>query len=51
MSVTKIHDLSTENFMREISEINPKYDDSAIVKAYEIALRLHEGQFRKSGEP
>ena len=51
MAVAKILDLSTENFMREICEINPKYDDSAIVKAYEIAHRLHEGQFRKSGEP
>lgn len=44
-------DLSTENFIREMSEINPKYDDSVIVKAYEIARSLHEGQFRKSGEP
>ncbi|MBQ6388300.1 MAG: bifunctional (p)ppGpp synthetase/guanosine-3',5'-bis(diphosphate) 3'-pyrophosphohydrolase [Mogibacterium sp.] len=32
-------------------DINPKYDDSVIIKAYETALRLHEGQFRKSGEP
>ena len=44
-------DLSTENFIREMSEINPKYDDSVIVKAYEIARELHQGQFRKSGEP
>lgn len=44
-------DLSTENFIREMSEINPKYDDSVIVKAYEIARDLHQGQFRKSGEP
>ena len=51
MTAAKIHDLTTEHFMQELSEINPKYDDSAIVKAYEIALRLHEGQFRKSGEP
>ena len=44
-------DLSTENFIKEMSEINPKYDDSVIVPAYEIARSLHEGQFRKSGEP
>ena len=44
-------DLSTENFIKEMSEINPKYDDSVIVRAYEIARSLHEGQFRKSGEP
>ncbi len=34
-----------------MTEINPKYDDSVIIKAYEIARRLHDGQFRKSGEP
>lgn len=44
-------DLSTEKFIKEMSEINPKYDDSVIVRAYEIARSLHEGQFRKSGEP
>ena len=51
MAPGKILDLTTENFMREITQINPKYNDSAIIKAYEIALHLHEGQFRKSGEP
>ena len=51
MAEKKVHDLSTENFIKEMSEINPKYDDSVIVKAYEIARSLHEGQFRKSGEP
>ncbi len=51
MAVREIIDLSTEKFIRDLSAINPKYDDTAIVKAYEIALRLHDGQFRKSGEP
>ncbi len=51
MAVQKVTDLSTEKFIHDISEINPKYDDSAIIKAYEIARRLHDGQFRKSGEP
>ena len=51
MAVREIQDLSTENFIRDMRSINPKYDDSAIIKAYEIAQRLHEGQFRKSGEP
>ena len=46
MSVGKVLDLSTEHFMQEICEINPKYDDSAIVKAYEIAHKLHEGQYQ-----
>ena len=51
MAVQKIEDLSTEKFIRDMSEINPKYDDSVVIKAYEIARRLHDGQFRKSGEP
>ena len=51
MAAPKVIDLSTENFIREMTEINPKYNDSVIVKAYEIARRLHDGQFRKSGEP
>ena len=51
MAAREVIDLSTEKFIQDISAINPKYDDTAIIKAYEIALRLHEGQFRKSGEP
>lgn len=51
MAVREVIDLSTEKFIRDLSQINPKYDDTAIIRAYEIALRLHEGQFRKSGEP
>ena len=51
MANQKVVDLSTEKFIKEMSEINPKYDDSVIVRAYEIARSLHEGQFRKSGEP
>ncbi|MBQ6315082.1 MAG: HD domain-containing protein, partial [Mogibacterium sp.] len=51
MAVRQIIDLSTEQFVKDISAINPKYNDSVIIKAYETALRLHEGQFRKSGEP
>jgi GTP pyrophosphokinase len=51
MAVQKIVDLSTEKFIHDMSEINPKYDDSVVIKAYEIARSLHDGQFRKSGEP
>ena len=51
MPAPAIIDLSTEKFIADMSSINPKYDDSVIIKAYEIARGLHEGQFRKSGEP
>ena len=51
MAVKKVLDLSTEKFIQDMSEINPKYDDSVVIKAYEIARSLHDGQFRKSGEP
>ena len=51
MANQKFIDLSTEKFIKDMSEINPKSDDSVIVRAYEIARSLHEGQFRKSGEP
>ncbi|MBQ3369410.1 MAG: bifunctional (p)ppGpp synthetase/guanosine-3',5'-bis(diphosphate) 3'-pyrophosphohydrolase [Mogibacterium sp.] len=51
MAAPKVIDLSTEKFIGEMTEINPKYDDSVIIKAYEIARKLHDGQFRKSGEP
>ena len=51
MSAKSVLDLSTENFIREMSEINPKYDDSVIIRAYEKARELHEGQMRKSGDP
>ena len=51
MAINEQLDLTTEHFMDELIAINPKYDDSMIVKAYDIAFRLHDGQFRKSGEP
>ncbi len=51
MAINEELDLTTEHFMEELIAINPKYDDSMIVKAYDIAFRLHDGQFRKSGEP
>ncbi|MBQ0018751.1 MAG: bifunctional (p)ppGpp synthetase/guanosine-3',5'-bis(diphosphate) 3'-pyrophosphohydrolase [Clostridiales bacterium] len=37
--------------MNDLVAINPKYDDSIIAKAYDIAYRLHDGQKRQSGEP
>ena len=51
MAVGTIVDFSTDKFISDLVAINPKYDDSVIIKAYEIAYKLHEGQFRQSGEP
>jgi len=42
---------TTEQYIKDLKAINQKYDDSMIAKAYETARRLHEGQYRKSGEP
>ncbi len=42
---------SREEFLNEIREINPQYDLELIGKAYDVAVRMHEGQFRKSGDP
>ena len=49
--MTKVHIITLEQYMEEISEINPKYNDTMIAKAFEIAKDLHKAQYRKSGEP
>ena len=38
-------------FLEKILSINSKYDTELIGKAFDTANRLHDGQFRKSGEP
>ena len=43
--------MTTEEFIAQLKSINPKYDLPLVVKAFEIATRLHSGQLRKSGEP
>ena len=40
-----------EDIIREILDINPKYDADFLEKAYLKAEELHRGQKRKSGEP
>ena len=40
-----------EDIIREILDINPKYDADFLEKAYLKAEELHQGQKRKSGEP
>ena len=38
-------------FLEKILSINSKYDTLLIGKAFDTANRLHDGQYRKSGEP
>ncbi len=40
-----------QQFLDDILNINPNYDVDLISKAYSIAEDMHNGQFRKSGEP
>ncbi|MDD6096634.1 MAG: bifunctional (p)ppGpp synthetase/guanosine-3',5'-bis(diphosphate) 3'-pyrophosphohydrolase [Firmicutes bacterium] len=48
---SKVNIITTEQYMNDLTAVNPKYNDSLIVKAFEIANTLHAGQLRKSGEP
>ena len=43
--------LTKEQFLDELLKFNTGYDTDLIGKAYDKAKMLHEGQFRKSGEP
>ncbi|MGB9748867.1 MAG: RelA/SpoT family protein [Candidatus Woesearchaeota archaeon] len=47
--VTK--EMSKEEFLKSIKELNPKLDFQLISKAYDFAKKKHERQLRKSGEP
>ena len=40
-----------EELMKSIKKYRPNTDLTMIEKAYEVATKAHEGQFRKSGEP
>ncbi|WP_324824103.1 bifunctional (p)ppGpp synthetase/guanosine-3',5'-bis(diphosphate) 3'-pyrophosphohydrolase [Sinanaerobacter sp. ZZT-01] len=40
-----------EQFLNYLLNVNPNYDLDIIERAYKIAERQHEGQYRKSGEP
>ncbi len=39
------------DIVRMVKEVHPKTDTRGLVRAYEIAHLVHEGQMRKSGEP
>ena len=43
--------LSAENLADLVSSYNPKSNRSQIIAAYNYGQRMHDGQFRKSGEP
>ena len=43
--------LSAENLADLVSTYNPKSNRSQIIAAYNYGQRMHDGQFRKSGEP
>ena len=38
-------------FLDSLKKINPNYDLDRIGRAFDVAEKMHEGQFRKSGEP
>ncbi len=40
-----------EQLLSTIANYKPDYDRDMVVKAYEFAKKMHEGQFRSSGEP
>ncbi len=52
MSETNITKPATiEQLLLDIDATGKNYDKQKIIKAYEYAAMLHEGQFRQSGEP
>lgn len=42
---------TTEQYIQEMKTINSKYGDPAVARAFDLAVKLHDGQLRKSGEP
>ena len=40
-----------KEFLDYIKSFNEGYDLELIGRAYDVAAKMHEGQFRKSGEP
>jgi len=43
--------LTKAEFLEKILSINSKYNTELIGKAFDIGVKLHDGQLRKSGEP
>ncbi len=51
MQKTEVNKLTKEEFIENLLKINPNYNTENIEKAFVVADRLHEGQFRQSGDP
>ncbi len=44
-------DPALEPLLRTLRSTHPRADTAVVARAYEVAAKAHEGQFRKSGEP
>ena len=51
MQKTEVNKLTKEEFIENLLKINPNYNTENIERAFVVADRLHEGQFRQSGDP
>ncbi len=43
--------LSKEEFLNKITAINPNYNTALVGRAYDLGIKMHGTQLRKSGEP
>jgi len=54
-AITKAKDIDTDALFAEliakVKSYNPQLDEKLLTKAYEIAKKYHDTQYRKSGEP
>ncbi len=48
---SSVPDIEFQKLLDAVHRLRPADDTKALVSAYEFAKGLHEGQFRKSGEP
>lgn len=45
------HQVGYDDLIKVVLENNPQANSVMIEEAYEFAREMHEGQYRKSGEP
>ncbi len=46
-----MYDKDLEMLLEKIKKYSPNADFDKVARAYNLAKKAHEGQFRKSGEP